>query len=65
MDILIELLPILIPFFIIELSVRVYCIIDIYKKDRQVLLLTKNVWTILIALVTFAWVVYLLAGRKT
>ena len=64
MESLIDLLPILIPFLVIELGVRIYCIIDVNKPEREVLLVNKTVWTVLIALVTFAWVVYLLGGKK-
>ncbi len=63
METLIELLPILIPFMIIEIVARVYAIVDIYKPERATNLLGKTAWTVLIILVNFAWVVYLLGGR--
>ena len=65
MELLLDLLPILIPFVIIEIGIRVYCIIDIHKPERKVLLVSKTVWTVLIAVVTLAWVVYLLGGRES
>ena len=64
MDLIIDLLPILIPFVVIEIAIRVYCIIDMRKPERKLAMLSLQVWTIVVALVTFAWVVYLLVGKE-
>ncbi len=63
-DTIIEILPILIPLILIDLAFRVYSLFDLYKPHREALLLNKTVWTVVIALVNFGWVIYLLAGRK-
>lgn len=61
---IIEILPILIPLVLIDLGIRIYSIIDLYKPHREALFVSKTVWTVLIALINFGWVIYLLAGRK-
>ncbi|MFW5838417.1 MAG: PLDc N-terminal domain-containing protein [Bacillota bacterium] len=64
MEEFVELLPILIPFIIINLGIIIYCVFDIHKADREVVGLSKFWWTIIVILVSFGWVIYLLAGRK-
>jgi hypothetical protein len=64
MEELIELLPILIPFAVINLGIIIYTIIDIHKTDRDVVGISKFWWTIIVIFVSFGWVIYLLAGRK-
>ncbi len=61
---LISILPFLIPLVLIELGFRVYSIIDIYKAHRETLFISKTAWTIIVALISFGWVIYLLVGRK-
>jgi len=63
-DEIMEILPILIPLVLIEIAIRIYAIIDIFKEERETLLLSKKVWAIIVALINFGWVVYLVAGRK-
>ncbi|MFH5881706.1 MAG: PLDc N-terminal domain-containing protein [Candidatus Izemoplasmataceae bacterium] len=60
-----ELLPILLPIMAIELAIRIYAIIDIYKKERNVLYIPKIAWAIIVGLVTFGWVAYFLAGKES
>ncbi len=64
METIIELLPILLPIFLLNLAVQIYCVIDIHKEERKVLLMSKTAWTIVVLLINIAWVVYLLAGRE-
>jgi len=61
---IIEILPILLPLLAIELGMRIYAVVDIHKKTRETLLVSKTVWTVIVLLISFGWVVYLLAGRK-
>lgn len=61
---IIEILPILLPLLAIELGMRIYAVIDIHKKSRETLLVSKTAWTVIVLLISFGWVVYLLAGRK-
>lgn len=63
MERFIDLLPILLPVFFIELSLRVYALLDIWKKDRKTNVFPKWAWTIIVALISFGWIFYLLAGR--
>ncbi len=58
-----ELLPILIPLGILEIAIRIYAIEDIHKEERKPVLFGKTAWTVLVALVSFAWVVYFIGGR--
>ncbi len=59
----VDLLPILIPLFVIEIAARIYAIVDIHKPERATNLLGKTAWTIIVAVISFGWVVYLLGGR--
>ena len=58
-----DLLPVLIPLVILEIAIRIYAIVDIHKEERKTILLGKTAWTVLVALVNFAWVVYFIGGR--
>jgi len=58
-----EFLPIIIPLGILEIAIRIYAIVDVHKEERKTVLLKKTGWTVLIAIVTFAWVVYFIGGR--
>lgn len=64
MEELVELLPILIPFMVINLGIIIYTVFDIHKADREVVGLSKFWWTVIVIFVSFGWVIYLLAGRK-
>lgn len=64
MEELVELLPILLPFMIINLGIIIYAVIDIHKAEREVVGISKFWWTIIVIFVSFGWVIYLLAGRK-
>ena len=64
MDVLIELLPILIPFIVIETGLKIYCIHNIFTTERRLVGLGKLGWTLIVALVSFGWVVYLVVGRE-
>ena len=59
-----QVILIIMPFLVIELGIRIYAIIDIHKSTRRVLLISKNAWTAIVAVVTLGWVVYLLFGRE-
>ncbi len=64
MEQIIELLPILIPLMAVELALRLYAIYDIWKKDRKTNAFPKWAWTLVVALISFGWIFYLLAGRS-
>ncbi|TVP94914.1 MAG: transcriptional regulator [Acholeplasmatales bacterium] len=64
MDTIIELLPLIIPIVLLEVAMRVYAILDLFKAERHVKLLGKNAWLVIILLINFGWVVYLLGGRE-
>ena len=61
---LIELLPLLIPLIIIQLSLQVYCLIDILKRDNFKYG-NRLIWIIVVfAFNILGPVVYLIIARK-
>jgi hypothetical protein len=63
MEELLNLLPLLLPIVIIDLVLRVYCVIDIFKIDRKVKGGNKIVWALVCGLINFGWVIYLIIGK--
>lgn len=52
------------PIILIDLTMVVYSIVDLYTPGRKVRGGNKLVWLLVILLVgTFGWIVYLLVGR--
>jgi hypothetical protein len=64
MEVILSLLPLLIPLFLLELGFRIYAILDIIKPERRVKGDNKIVWIIVIAAINFGWIFYLLLGRE-
>lgn len=67
MDLLMELLPVLIPIILIDLGLRIYAIVDIVsleKKEIKTRWFSPVVWIIIVAVVSLAWLVYLVAGKE-
>jgi hypothetical protein len=60
---LIELLPLIIPIFLIDLFFKIYVIIDILKEDRMVKGGNKIVWIVVSMVINFGWVIYLIFGK--
>ncbi len=60
---LIDLLPLIIPFFIIDLFFKIYVIIDILKEERVVKGGNKIIWIVVSLVVNFGWVIYLIFGK--
>jgi len=58
-----ELLPLIIPIFLIDLFFKVYVIIDILKEDRMVKGGNKIIWIIVSVVVNFGWIIYLIFGK--
>ena len=59
------LLLALIPLVLLDLGMVIFCIIDLYRPNRQVRGGNKLVWLLVILLVsTLGWIIYLLAGRE-
>lgn len=61
--ILIELLPLIIPVFLIDLFFKIYVVIDILKEDRIVKGGNKIVWIVVSVVINFGWVIYLIFGK--
>ena len=62
-ELLIKLLPVLIPIFLIELGLMIYCIVDLVKREKTNG--PKWVWVLVIVLVNIIGpVIYLIVGRK-
>ncbi len=51
------------PLIVLDFGMRIYAIVDMHKPERKLKHLNKTVWILLVALFSFAWVVYLLIGR--
>ena len=60
---LIELLPLIIPIFLIDLFFKVYVVIDILKEERMVKGGNKIIWIVVSLVVNFGWVIYLIFGK--
>lgn len=65
MDTLTELLPILIPYIVIELGLRLFALFNILKakKNNIPLRFDPIVWIILVCFVNFGWLFYFIFGR--
>jgi len=59
---ILSILPFLIPIILVQLSLQVYCIVDIMKKGVK----TFNVtcWIIIVLLGMLGSILYLVLGRK-
>lgn len=58
-----EFLILMTSIIILDVIMRIVSIVDIYKPHRGVKHLSKSVWTIIVILINFAWIIYLLVGR--
>ena len=63
LDILIDILPLIIPIILIDLFFKIYVIIDILKVDRKVKGGNKVVWIVVSMVINFGWVIYLIFGK--
>lgn len=63
METLSNILPILLPFTLMNIGFIIYAVIDIANPNREVIALNKTWWIIMVICIPFAWVIYLLAGR--
>jgi hypothetical protein len=60
-----DALPIVIPLAIAELALVVYCLVDLFRKDRQVRGGSKLLWAVIVLVVgTLGPLAYLFFGRK-
>lgn len=63
-DLIISMLPFIVPLVLIELGLKVYSLVDLSKAERQVRG-NKLVWVLIILLIsTFGPLAYLFFGRK-
>lgn len=59
------LLLAILPLVLIDLAMVIYCVVDLFKKDRRVRGGNKLIWLLVILLVsTLGWLAYLLFGRE-
>jgi hypothetical protein len=61
--VIIDLLPLIIPIFLIDLIFKIYVIVDILKEDRMVKGGNKIVWIVVSMVINFGWVIYLIFGK--
>ena len=62
-ELIVEMLPLIIPIVIIDLFFKVYVVLDILKEDRVVKGGNKVVWIVVSMVVNFGWVIYLIFGK--
>lgn len=60
---ILEVLPLILPIFIIDLGFKIYAVVDIYKPEREVKWNNKLIWVIISVIVSYGWVFYFLFGR--
>ena len=58
-----ELLPVLLPLLIVELTMKVVAIRDILKTDRK-LRFDRRIWIFLILFMTLGWAIYFIFGKE-
>ena len=65
MEAITELLPILIPYIIIELGLRVFALISILKAKSKGITLRWDpvLWIVIVLFVNFGWLLYFILGR--
>ena len=60
-----DALPIVIPLAIAEVALVVYCLVDLFRKDRQVRGDSKLLWAVIVLVIgTLGPLAYLFFGRK-
>jgi len=60
-----DALPIVIPLAIAELALVVYCLVDLFRKDRRVRGDSKLLWAVIVLVIgTLGPLAYLFFGRK-
>lgn len=67
MELLLDLLPILIPLVVLEIGMRIYAIVDIIKlenKDMKTRWMQPVWWIVIVAVINFGWLFYILAGKE-
>lgn len=63
LDLIIEMLPLIIPIILIDLVFKIIVIIDILKEERVVKGGNKIVWIVVSLVINFGWVIYLIFGK--
>jgi hypothetical protein len=65
MDVLNEMLPILIPYIVLEMGLRIFAIISIIRAKSKGIQLRwdPTLWIIIVAFVNFGWLLYFIIGR--
>ena len=62
---IIDMLPLLIPLFVIELALMVIALVDVIRREPERVRWNKVGWIVIIVVVNvFGPIVYLLFGRK-
>ena len=65
MDVILSLLPILVPLIVIQVVLLVLAIYDLFREDRHVRWFGKPVWACIIVLVNIVGpLVYFFVGRE-
>ena len=60
-----DLLPILIPYLIIEFGLRIFAVVSILKAKSKGIALRwdPTIWIVIVVFVNFGWLLYFILGR--
>jgi len=61
-----EVLPILIPYLILEFGLRIFALISVLKAKKNEIALRFDpiIWIIIVCFINFGWLIYFIFGRK-
>lgn len=62
-ELIIDMLPLIIPIVILDVVFKIIVVIDILKEDRRVKGGNKIVWIVVSMVINFGWVIYLIFGK--
>jgi len=62
---LVDMLPILIPYIIFEIGLRIVAVLNILKAKREGVQLRfdPTIWIVIVAFINFGWLLYFIIGR--
>lgn len=64
MNITLEMILLALPLVLIELGVKIYAIVDVLKPGRNTKGLSKQAWIVVLAVISFSWILYFMIGRE-
>ncbi len=64
MEISLELILLILPLILIDFGIKIYAIFDVLKPERQVKGMSRNAWIVVLAFISFTWIIYFMIGRE-